>query len=152
MDKEEYLSERLEDQIKWYDSKSLENQKTFKRLRTLEIICAAIIPFCSGFMGSDPIDKVVVGLLGVVIAVSAGVMALNKYQENWLTYRTTCEKLKHEKYLFHTCCKPYDDEDSFQLLVQRVEGVISKENSQWSKLTGKKSHNKSLAGTANAAC
>ena len=38
MTEEEYLTERLEDQLNWYDKKSQFNQKRFKRLRTVEII------------------------------------------------------------------------------------------------------------------
>jgi hypothetical protein len=33
MSQEEYLQKRLEDQIDWYDRKSLHHQKTFQRLR-----------------------------------------------------------------------------------------------------------------------
>ena len=42
---EEYLQERLDDQIKWYDKKSSWNQTCFKRLRALEIFFPSAIPF-----------------------------------------------------------------------------------------------------------
>lgn len=45
---DEYLNDRLNNQIDWYDGKSQTNQKWFKRLRLLEIIAAAIIPFLAG--------------------------------------------------------------------------------------------------------
>jgi len=32
--------ERLEDQLSWYDNKSMENQKWYKRLKVAEIIAA----------------------------------------------------------------------------------------------------------------
>jgi hypothetical protein len=38
MTEEEYIEERLNDQIIWYSKKSQTNQKWFKRLRLLEII------------------------------------------------------------------------------------------------------------------
>ena len=91
---------------------------------------------------SIPYGQIIIGALGVVIAVCAGLSALNKYQENWLTYRTTCETLRHEKYLFLTGCKPYEGDDALTSLVERVEGLISKENSQWSRAASGKSHNK----------
>ena len=141
MDKAKYLEERLEDQIDWYDKKSQANQRWFKNLRITEIVCAALIPFIAGFSQLVPYGELVIGMLGVVIAICAGLSALNKYQENWLTYRTTCETLRHEKYLFLTGCTPYDSEKSFRLFVERVESLISKENSLWSNFTKEKARN-----------
>ena len=129
---DEYLQQRLEDQISWYSKKSQSNQRWFKVLRLIEIISAAFIPFLAGIGGSLLGYQIIVGALGVIIAICAGLLALNKYQENWVEYRTTAETLKHEKYLFSTKCAPYNKEDAFCILVQRVEGLISKENSQWS--------------------
>ena len=47
-------------------------------------------------------------------------------------YRTICETLRHEKYLFLTKTRPYNSNDAFNKLVEKIEGLISKENSQWS--------------------
>lgn len=144
MDQEQYLQERVENQIKWYDDKSKSNQNWFKSLRLIEIISAAFIPFIVGSNESIPCGNVIVGFLGVVIAVCAGLAALNKYQENWLTYRTTCETLRHEKFLFMTNTRPYDTDDSFDQFVTRVENAISKENTQWARVAKKQTHNKTL--------
>jgi len=145
MDQDQYLKNRVEDQITWYNDKSKTNQSWFKTLRVIEIMSAAIIPFIAGFSQSIPYGVVIIGVLGVVIAVCAGLSALNKYQENWLTYRTTCETLRHEKFLFVTGTKPYDGEESFNQFVSRIariESLISKENTQWSRTTKIKAHNK----------
>ncbi len=133
MDEDEYLKDRLEDQIGWYSKKSQTNQKWFKRLRLLEIVLATLIPFLAGIGDALPYYQIIIGGVGVVIAIAAGLSAINKYQENWIEYRTTAESLKHEKYLYKTKCKPYDSDDSLQILVQNVESLISKEHSQWSK-------------------
>jgi len=140
MDEKDYISSRLEDQINWYDSKSISNQRYYKNLKTVEIICAAIIPFIAGFSDKIPFSEIIIGVLAIVIAIIAGISAINKFQENWLTYRTTAETLKHEKYLFLTKCKPYNDDNAFQFFVQRIEGLISKENSLWSR-NAKKTEN-----------
>lgn len=138
MDQEKYLSERVDHQINWYDVKSQQNQRWFKYLRVAEIICAAIIPFLAGLSKQVPCSQIIIGFLGVVIAVCAALLALNKYQENWLVYRTTCESLQHEKFLFITGSTPYHVNDAFNRFVERVESLISKENSQWSRNTGEK--------------
>lgn len=150
MNEEEYLADRLDNQINWYDGKSQFNQKWFKRLRLTEIVLAAIIPLLAGIGSSIPYYSIIIGSLGVIIAVSAGVSAVYKFHENWLEYRTTSETLKHEKYLFRTNCPPYNQEDSFHFLVQRVEGLISKENSQWSRYTEKCKKHITIACTRTA--
>ena len=147
MDENEYLENRLNDQINWYNSRSGDNQTYYKNLRILEIVCAATIPFMAGLGSVIQYNEFIVGFLGVVIAVCAGVTALNKYQENWIMYRTTAETLKHEKYLYLTKSAPYDGDLAFQYLVERVEGLISRENSQWSRVSKGKSKNKSNTST-----
>ena len=132
---DQYLSDRVDDQIHWYDQKSQSAQKTFKRLRGVEILVASSIPFLAGFSGIYDGVRFLTGLAGVVIVVLTGIISLNQYQENWFAYRTVCESLKHEKYLFAARAEPYDRESPFQLLVGRVEGLISKENSDWSLQT-----------------
>lgn len=144
MNQEQYLSERVEDQINWYDRKSQSNQTNFKRIRLTEIVCAAIIPFIAGIGDDIPYSGIILGALGVIITVSAGFSTLSKYQENWLMYRTTCETLKHEKYLFLTNSKPYQGDNAFNQFVERIENLISKENTQWSRVSSKKAHNKPI--------
>ena len=132
MNQEEYLKERLEGQIDWYDKKSIKSQNWFKRLQVIVIVASATIPFLSGFMDETTLYlKIVVGLLGLTIAAATAILGLYQFQENWLEYRTTCETLRHEKYLFLTGAAPYDEDEPFLLLVERVEGLISKENTNW---------------------
>lgn len=134
MNQDEYLKDRLEDQVDWYDRKSMQNQKWFKRLQVAAIIAAASIPLLSGYITeTTPFLKLSVGFLGLTVAAITAVLGLYKFQENWLEFRTTCESLKHEKYLFLTKSEPYDQGDPFKLLVERVESLISKENSSWNR-------------------
>ena len=137
MKPQEYIEKRLDDQISWYDGKSLASQRTFKRLRLLEIIAAALIPFLSGLTVSKPEfnlpGTIIVGGLGMAIAIIAGVLSLGQHQEHWIEYRTVCESLKKEKILFETGVEPYSGEDAFRMLVQKVETLISKENTNWAQ-------------------
>ena len=132
----QYIAERVDDQIDWYDRKSLSNHRWYKRLRTTQLIAAALIPFLTGYLAPEmPATKVVVGLFGAGIAVITATLDLYKFQEHWIQYRTVCESLKKEKYLFLTNSGPYGTEPTtdFQTLVQRVEALISKENSSWAQ-------------------
>lgn len=134
MSPEEYLNDRLDDQIKWYDEKSAWNQKWFKRLRILEILFAVAIPFfISQITGDSGPLKLIAGAMGVVVALVAGLVTLYRFQENWIEYRATAETLKHEKYLYLTQSAPYERDDAFHLLVATIESAISKENTGWSQ-------------------
>jgi hypothetical protein len=134
MEQDTYIKERLEDQIAWYDNKSQWNQKWYKRLRIVELIAGASIPFLAAYITDTTlILKLVVGCLGLVITIITGAVTLYKFQENWIEYRTTCETLRHEKYLYLSQTEPYDISDPFKLLVQRVENLISRENTQWAR-------------------
>ncbi len=130
---EEYIEQRLNDQIDWYDRKSGTNQRWFKRLRFAEIVAAAIIPFLSGFAGGSLPIKVAIGALGVVVAVIASLLGLLQLQEHWIEYRATAESLRREKFLFLTQTEPYNKDDAFHLLVQRLEALLSKENADWAQ-------------------
>jgi Protein of unknown function (DUF4231) len=126
---EEYIKSRVDEQIEWYDRKSGINQRGFKWMRVTEIVAAAAIPILSSYQHTA--FRVTVAILGGGIAVIAGLMGLYQFQENWTHFRTTCEALRHEKFLYETGTDPYNVEQPFPLLVQRVESLISKEHSGW---------------------
>lgn len=119
---------RLEDQITWYDAKSRAAQRWFKGLKILTIVSAAVVPLAAGLAW----HPVVVGAIGVLIVIAEGIQQLNQYQHNWITYRSTCEALKHEKYLFLAKAGPYESaDDPLKLLAERVESQVSQEHAKW---------------------
>jgi hypothetical protein len=124
---------RLEDQIAWYDRNSMTNQRYFKRIKMVEIAAAAIIPFLSAL--SLPRMMWVIGGLGVLITVLEGMLHLNQYQQNWIAYRSTCESLKHEKYVYLGKAAPYaNSPDPHALLAERIESLVSQEHAKWASV------------------
>src|SRR5262245_2332075 len=84
---EEYLNDRLEAEIAWYDKKSEINKKCNTVGKSVEIICAALVPFFAGYAKEGaPYVSVLIGILGVAVAASAGISALLKFQEQWIKY------------------------------------------------------------------
>jgi hypothetical protein len=127
------IMERLEDQIAWYDRKSLTNQRYFKRIKMVEIAAAAVIPFLATF--NIPRVLWLTGGLGVVITVLEGMLHLNQYQQNWIAYRSTCESLKHEKYVYLGKASPYAiAADAHALLAERIESLVSQEHAKWASV------------------
>lgn len=132
MSSEEYIKERVEEQIKWYEKKSRINKNYFNRLKLLEIILALFIPFFTNYITENNIEmKQLIGIFGIMVAAVAGILSLFKFQENWVEYRPTAESFKHEKYLFITNTGVYGEEEGFEKFVERIESIISKQNSNW---------------------
>jgi Protein of unknown function (DUF4231) len=134
LEADEYLQTRLEEQINWYDTRSSKCKRWHLATKIVEIICAAIIPLLAGYAsGGGKLIAISIGVLGIAVAVCTGISSLHKYQELWIKYRTTAESLKKEKYLFLTKGEPYDSEDALPILVQRVETLVSQENTNWAQ-------------------
>jgi hypothetical protein len=126
---------RLEDQIGWYDRKASSAQHTFKRIKIVEILAAALIPFLAALNTYHKLAgavTLVTGGLGVVITILEGILHLNQYQQLWTSYRSTCEGLKHEKFTYLGHAEPYASAaDPRALLTERVETLLSQENVGW---------------------
>ena len=127
--------ERLEDQIAWYDQKSQASQRRYKRLKLAQVFIAGLIPLAALF--SIPIDyfKLITAILGLLVLIIEALQQLNQYQQNWISYRSTCEALKHEKYLYLAAAGPYgiaeDQRKRIAVLADRIEGLISQEHAKW---------------------
>src|SRR5579875_2513308 len=118
---------RLEDQISWYDGKSQDNQRLYNWFKVLEITVAAALPVVAAI--HSPVW--VTGGLGALIVVLEGLQHLYQFQQNWITYRSTAEALKHERYLYLGKAGPYAGDDRHNQLAERLEGLISQEHAKW---------------------
>ena len=119
---------RLEGQIAWYDRKSANAKSWYLRLKVSQIVIAAAIPVTAA--GNAP--RLVAAILGGTIVVLEGVQQLFQFHANWTTYRSTCEALKHERYLYEAGGGPYSAcEEPEARLAERVEGLVSQEHAAW---------------------
>jgi hypothetical protein len=122
--------QRLDEQIGWYDRKSQHAQWWFKMLKFIQLVTAGAIPLVAVFDVTAP--EKVMAVLGFVILIVEGLQQLNQYQTNWISYRSTCEALRHEKYLFLAGAGPYAAvEQPLAVLADRIEGLISQEHAKW---------------------
>lgn len=127
------ITARLEDQIDWYDRKSSSCQRIYKRMKFTEIVAAAVIPFLPAL--PIPHTTWIDGALGVLITILEGLLHLNQYQQNWIAYRSTCESLKHEKYVYLAKASPYAGvADPRALLAERVESLVAQEHAKWASV------------------
>jgi hypothetical protein len=119
---------RLDEQIAWYDKNSSLNQRWFKTLKIAQILAGALIAFTSS-LGAPAF---VAGALGVLIVVLEGLQSLSQYQRNWISYRTICERLTHEKFVWLAKAGTYASAANPDvLLAERIEALISSETATW---------------------
>jgi hypothetical protein len=119
---------RLEDEISWYDRRSGYNQQVYKVLKFATVALAAIVPLAAALHA----PAWVTGGAGVLIILVESVQQMNQYHHNWISYRSTCEALRHEKFLYAATAGPYATvENPLRLLAERVESLVSQEHAKW---------------------
>ena len=129
-DFQKYLEERYEEQINWYDKKSAWNQKLYCYFQWFVIILAAITPVLVATAAEATRWPAVI--ISALVAIGTTLLKTFKYQENWINYRTTCETLRKEIHFYRAGLGDYRDaEDREALFVERVELLISRENTIW---------------------
>ncbi|MFI4910855.1 MAG: DUF4231 domain-containing protein [Sedimentisphaeraceae bacterium JB056] len=132
---------RLENQLEWYDNKSCHCQRWYKRFKVAQIILAVSVPILTHLPSSWA--TWLTSIAGGLIAVIEAIQHLNQYSTLWVTYRSTAERLKHEKFLFLSEAGPYmdlNDSDRLILLAERVEEHVSTEHANWFNETQKVIH------------
>ena len=165
MTPEEYIEQRLDDQIKWYDKKSSFNQKKHKMWQVIKIMAALFITILSLWASSEvnfkeayeavldnlnlknngPLITVshVIGILGAFIVFIESFIKIFDYEKLWIQYRSTAENLKREKLMFQTKSKPYHTKEAFMILVQRCEAIMQTEVQGWIEVVSEKEENQS---------
>jgi hypothetical protein len=130
-----YKETRLMEQIQWHSGKARQNKIRFRQFQIITLVASAIIPIINVVpIGGDVQTRIVSSIIGGIIVVVTGVTQLEKYQENWILYRTSAELLKKEKYFFENNVGEYsnlNDLEKNKLLVQRVESIVSAETSKY---------------------
>lgn len=131
---QEYFKTRVDDQIDWYDKKSIISQKKYKILTFMTIFCSCLSPILVNLIPTSIVSKILISILGFAMTLFQGTIGLNKYNEQWISYRTTCETLKKERNMYITNSGIYAEKQDFHSFVERIESLISNENINWASL------------------
>ncbi|MCG8405693.1 MAG: DUF4231 domain-containing protein [Phycisphaerales bacterium] len=129
----DYLENRYLDQVKWYDQRSGQNKKYYLFFQWGVILLSASLPVLIASLPER--FQLIPLLLSVILAIGTTGLKTFKYQESWINYRTIAEALKKEKHFFDASLDSYaghtNEEDKRSIFVERVESLISRENSIW---------------------
>lgn len=137
-----YIAGRLEEQISYYDKKSLKNKKLYYGLTMLSVAANALIPILSLYISTpNKTAKLLITCLSSLTAiVSSFLMVLNS-KNLWLKYRKNANNLTsllHQYYARAGIFSGLSDEAAFEQLVEQSEGIFNLESEGWSSLFIKK--------------
>jgi len=134
LDRDTYLSSRVDDQLSWLSRASKNNKRVFLSMRIFEILLGTSITIFSPFANKVGWAPLAIAVAGGGIALSGGWLALCRNQENWVRYRSLNEALIREKYLYLTRTSPYQHEDTaVRCFVTAVEALLLEERTGWAK-------------------
>ena len=130
MDIESYLTERVDDQIKYFDSNAIWNQKAYKGLKGTAIFCniftiltiaLTLIPYFKVYM------SIVALSLAMIVLATYQIEEFYNFGAKWEKFRLVAEQIKSEKYLFLNGVGTYSPGDTDQkkiLFIEKIEGII----------------------------
>lgn len=141
----EYIAERLDAQMNWYDRKSSDNKKKYKRIKRTESVIAALIPVLITFGAFKVVQEndlgvflqIIAALAGVALVIMNSFLELDEHHKLWKEYRVTCEMMRHERYMYMTRSEPYDEADAFPRLVEKIEAISNSETQRWKQIDKK---------------
>jgi len=127
-----YLTERVDDQLKYFDGSALKYQKYYRRLKLTAITCNILTTMTIALAFTVPEGlKVYMGIVALVL--STVVLATYQVEEfqnfgaKWEKFRLVTEQLKSEKYMFLTGAGQYaspDGSENERRFVERIEAII----------------------------
>lgn len=128
----DYMTSRLDHQLDYFDSSAIKNQKRYKVLKRLAILCNILTTMTIALAFTVPADyKVKMGIVALVL--STLVLATYQLEEfenfgaKWEKFRLVAERLRSEKYMFLSGVGVYssgDDDQKKRKLVETVERII----------------------------
>jgi hypothetical protein len=146
-----YIENRWHSQWRFFDKKANDSKKLYLRLQRIVVIGSVTVPvlvsldpdIIAGLINWLPlvalatddsrllIDFATV-VLSLAVAISAGLESLNKYGDNWGSYRQAAEELQAEKSFYDVGGGRYaNNPDAFARFVERSEEIIAQQNGRF---------------------
>ena len=129
----EYLVNRYEDQISYYEGASAKNQKKYKNYQWLLIILSTLTTILAALPSDGVSLKYSIVITAGLVTILSSALKTFQYQELWVSYRSTIEQLRPELFYYKFNVGDYGqtDIDKETLFVTRIEGILGKERESW---------------------
>jgi hypothetical protein len=132
---QEYINERVNDAIAWYDKSADKQKKLYLRMRATTVIGGALVPVLVN-VNLDYVD-ILTTIISLIVVLLVSLESVYHFREQWTNYRSTEQGLRHEYFLFTSKGGIYATKNkaaAYQYFVERVEDLISSENASTLKV------------------
>lgn len=127
-----YLSDRLDDQLTYFDTNAIRNQKSYRRLKGTAIACNVLTTMTIALAFTVPQEyKVAMGILALILSTivlaTYQIEEFQSYGAKWEKFRLVAEQLKSEKYMFLNKSGVYatnDEKVAKRHLIETIEAII----------------------------
>lgn len=128
---EQYIEERLNDQLRYYDRTATRAKRRYLQSRLVSVIAAALVPVLINV--KFPLSDYVTTALSVLVVLIVSLESVFHFREQWVNSRSTSEALRKEYFQFTSSEGPYatfgdDAKAAFRHFVGRAESMIEVEN------------------------
>ena len=129
-----YLKERYQSQLDWCDEKAIRNQRLCAQLGLIGTSALTPVLLVSHFL--EPVwwlaALALVSAVAILLITGTWEHGNISGEEHWLSYRSTCESLRFEFYIYQVGTKLYrDTPDKDARFVERAEKILSCERGAW---------------------
>ena len=124
----EYISERLNESIAWYDKQAGSLKTRYLRMRAITVIGGALVPVLANL--DIPYVDYLTTFISLIVVLLVSLESVYHYSAQWTNYRSTEQFLRKEYFLFTANEGPYAEcreDDAYRLFVERVERAIQAE-------------------------
>jgi len=139
---EKYKKERYDDQLKWYTNQASNNKKKYYILQVIIIVLSSVVTLsvATGMHFEEMVIWNFTSLfVSALVVLFTSLQKIFRFHENWVEYRSTEEQMKKERSFFEFKCGDYSDSQfPDQLFIERIESLLSKQNTSWTKYTVKR--------------
>lgn len=136
-----YIENRWHSQWSFFDKKASQNKRNYIRLQLIIGIGSVTVPVLVGIRVEGYFREILylsTVFISLAVAIAAAIENINKYGENWRSYRQAAEDLKQEKSLYDIRAGRYADIPApFARFVERTEEIIAQQNGRWIQSTEK---------------
>ena len=152
MTPEQYIAERVNPNIAWYDKAANANKEKYLRMRATTVICGALVPVMVNL--TIPYINILTTVISLIVVLLVSLESVYHYREQWTNYRSTEQNLRNEYFFFTTSGGSYQllsDGDAYIAFVDRVEDIIEAENASTLKVMSTLTEAKSKASGVQSA-
>lgn len=132
MNLESYMTDRVDNQVEYFDQHARRNQRIYSFLRMATITCNVLTALAIALTLAAPARyRIYVGLgalvLSMIVLATHQIQEFYKFGAKWEKFRTVAEQIKSEKFLFLNDAGTYragDTDSKKRAFIESIEGII----------------------------